>query len=337
VNGFLNWRIRALFLVLAAFLLVFVYNRSGPDEVAAEFLSETSSESEAVGVNANTRRHTGQQDSGKPTPPYFPGSLTPVAPLAISASAYSLDFDVSITEWMENYKQTVQNATIEDYELKQQQADELDGDAAYWLHLFYLHCENAPRSAWQLDQVLEKAQKRVEHAEGKRADSKLDRVLKTLDRYEQSFKLCSFLGPDFDTRLASLAWLERAADLDHMGAQRLYHYQARDLIAGYDSNLVFQRPDLIPAFKMHARRYARSLLETDHPQGYLLMARMYYVGDVYEQDFSKAFAYAKAAYLVGTAGALGDAQDWLRLIVEKLPPSEVSDAEQMARELLSKD
>ena len=327
-----TWRKWVLFLSLIVVLLV-VYQRPDTDSVVAVSPTESDAEAEVVGDDAGILLGTQKQAPGSRSRSRPSGSPALDGPFAKPPSAYSLEHDVSIGKWMENYRQVVQNATVEDFELKRQQAAELDADAAYWLFEFYRHCQNAPRADWQLDKALSRAQQRVEFASGMQEDARLDQVLSKLDWHEQSFKLCSFLGPDFDTRLESLAWLETAADLGHMGALRLYHSQARALIA----ELVYQQPSLIPAFKTHARRYAGKLLETDHPQGYILMARMFYVGDVYNQDYGKAYAYARAAFLIGTAGGQSDAQNWMRLIGTKLPPSEIANAEQAAHELLHKD
>lgn len=326
-----------LVLSLAVVMMVVVYNRPGPDGVETVSLAETATETDSAGLTSDTQPKIQQQVSNRLTQHASSGTLTPDGTLAISASTYTLELDVSIEAWMRSYKQLVRNATVEDYELKRQEADNLDADAAYWLHLYYLNCEHAPRSKWQLDKALSRTQKNLEVWVSKTENPNLDRVIRSLDWYEQSFKQCSFLGPDFDVHLESLVWLERAVDLGHMGAQRLYHYQARELIAGNGSNLAFQYSNLIPEFKLRARRIARDLLATGHPQGYLLMARMYYMGDVYEQDYSKAYAYARAAYLTGTAGAQIDAQNWLRVIAANLPPAEIADAEQKAVELLRKD
>jgi TPR repeat protein len=237
--------------------------------------------------------------------------------------------------WLDNYQASIRNSDPGDFELMQQRAEEQDPEAAFWLHEFYKFCDDVPRSDWQFDYALARTERRVDHAVDHTGDARgLWRVQNALDWYEQGYKLCSFLGPDFDTKAASLAWLETSADLGHMPALRLYHSQARQLLTDDDSTLGFQQPDLIRQFKSNAKRYARELLATGHPQGYLLMARMYYVGDVYEQDFLNAYAYARAGYLVGTAGGQADAQMWMRLIGTKLPPAEIANADKLANEIL---
>ena len=330
-----QWRKGLLFLSLAVVGLLWFQGKMVPEAFAPESLNEQPLVSEAdksleiestdgavIAEIGTTLKAASEQRANNEID-------------VLSASAYTLDFDVSINEWMADYREAVRDSTPDDYELKRQQAEEMDADAAYWLYEFYRVCENAPRADWQLEKVLSRAERRVDYAKSDGGSSRrLDRVQRMLDWYVGSYELCSFLGPEFDTRSESLAWLETAADLGHMGALRLYHSQARELLTGNDSNLVFHKPDLLYAFKMNSQKYARELLKTDHPQGYLLMARMYFVGDVYDQDFVKAYAYARAAYLVGTAGAQSDAQSWINVISSNLPPLDIPDAEGLAQELL---
>ena len=62
------------------------------------------------------------------------------------------------------------------------------------------------------------------------------------------------------------------------------------------SYLAFQNPDLIFRFRLRADTYAKALLRSEHPQGLVLMARMFSVGDVYPQDRLMAYAYAVNGY-----------------------------------------
>ena len=271
---------------------------------------------------------------------------TPAGESAATASAmpdtvYILADDIRIGDWLDSFQESVRNSSAGDFELKRQKAEEDDGEAAYWLSEFYKYCDDAPRSDWQLDQALSRTEQWVTRAtrDGNRrrdGDRRLYRLENSLNFYEQGYELCSFLGPDFDTKAESLAWLERSADLGYMPALRLYHSQARQLLTEDDATLGFQHPELISTFKANAKRYAQQLLAADHPQGYLLMARMYYVGDVYEQDYLTAYAYARAGYLVGTAGSQSDAVMWMRIIGSNLPPDVIPDAEKMASEFLNR-
>ena len=326
------WSKRVLILSLVVGLAVVLYNRPRPDSVADTSGADTAIENDPAGIAADTLLDTQAEVTRWTSRSGSSGTVTSQNTLALPP-AYILELDVPMGEWKLNYEKLVQNATPQDHDQKRQMADELDADAAYWLHVFYSRCDSAPRTEMQLDQALARTQRHAERVIDAGHDGRLDRVLQSLDWYEQSFQLCSFLDPEFDARLESLIWLGKAADLGHMGALRLYHSQARLLIVGNDSNLVFQHPDLILEFKSRARRYARRLLETDHPQGYILTARMYYVGDVYEQDYSMAYAYARVASLIGTAGSQTDAQSWMGLIAVQLTPSQLADAEIMAAEI----
>jgi len=330
-----------LVLALAGVLAVFVYQRPLSEGEFDETSRETVTTADADGF-----AHAVEPVGDEPEPALDTRGITrngaPVAATDPSAprtgASYSLPVDVRMSAWMEDYQESIRDSTREDFEQKQEEAKALDGEAAYWLYEFYSFCDRQPRSEWQLDNALSRVESRIERSERWRGNEwRLDRAQETLDEYEQGYQLCSFLGPDFDIKAAALAWLETAADLGHMGAMRLYHSQARRLLTEDDSTLGFQQPDLIHMFKSNARKYASQLLATGHPQGYLLMARMYYVGDVFKQDFNLAYAWAYAGLLAGTMAEQYDAQMWLRVIAQNLPPTNIRAAEKMARELLEQD
>lgn len=333
-----KWYKWLLLAVLLVGLMTFISNRPPPpgDETSAETVEATPPETVEP-----------DPDADEPTPqqPIVRGTTRPGSKERNSSEAmpsqtrlsYSLDEDTRIGEWLEQYQQSVRQAQPEDHDLMKQRAeDEEDGEAAFWLHEFYKFCDDVPRSDWQLESALARTERRVEYASSEHgAEWRLRRAQNALDWYEQGYELCAFLGPDFDTKYAALSWLETAANLGHMPALRLYHSQARELLTEDDSTLGFQQPELIRLFKSNARNYARQLLDTGHPQGYMLMARMYYMGDVYEQDYLTAYAYARAGSLVGTAGAQSDGQMWMRIIGVHLPPTEIPKADRLANEILS--
>lgn len=335
-----NWRKTLLILSLAAVLVVIVFSRtvserefpgSTTDSVAVTDSGPDGQVNvEPKPVNQTNVRGSSQADA--------PADVTAGSAVPEFLSPYPLAENVSIGRWMEDYADSIRRSTPEDFEQKREEADELDAEAAYWLHEFYKFCDHQPRSDWQLDNALSRVESHVDRAaRDRRRERRLDRAQETLDEYEQGYQLCSFLGPDFDAKAASLAWLETAANLGHMAALRLYHSQARELLTEDDSTLGFRQPDLIHLFKSNAKKYARQLLETGHPQGYLLMARMYYVGDVFEQDFNLAYSYAYAGFLAGATGAQYDAQMWMRVIAQNLPPTDIPAAEKLARDIINPD
>jgi hypothetical protein len=76
------------------------------------------------------------------------------------------------------------------------------------------------------------------------------------------------------------------------------------------------------------------MLASGHPQAYLLMARMLMIGDVYERDLVRAYAYARAADLIGSASVRTEAKERLDLITWELPPKLIPEAELAAREIV---
>lgn len=263
-------------------------------------------------------------------PPRGPAETPP----ATTRPEYELEPGVSMSEWKDALADKVREATPADFERHRERANAGDAEAAYWLHLYYLLCENAPRTDWQLDNRLSGIERYLDRVESSGGDLDPRRHDSSMADLEAGFRRCAFLGPEFDAGSAALDWLEIAADLGHMGAQRIYHFQARQLLTGFWYARVFERPELIPEFKDRADRYAKALLKTGHPQAYVLMARMLTIGDVYEQDYVKAHAYARAAELIGIDGTRADArrmQDW---IARNLDPARVPDAEKMAQRIL---
>jgi hypothetical protein len=331
-----RYRLGALFSILLVLLLAVVFNLSAPVDRQPDQSIETTADSNSPVENPGLSVEIPAQQSGTVSTSTVKGTSKPVSSTPIPLAAFTLDFETSIGEWMSDYSKSIRESSPEDFDLKQRQADKLDADAAYWLYEYYKYCNDAPRTDWQMEHVLTRVEQRVEHAGGEDGNSRrLDRMQKTLDWYEQAYQLCSVLGTEIDTHAESLAWLETAADLDHVAAMRLYHSQARELLTGDDSSLAYQQPDLIHAFALNARKYARELMEIGHPQAYMLMARMYFVGDVFEQNFTRAYAYARAGYLVGIQGSKTDAQNWLNVISPNLSPAEIPQAEKMAQDLLN--
>ncbi len=274
---------------------------------------------------------SGSAPAATPAAPAGGDAAVPPAP---TKPEYELAAGVSMPAWKDALAERVREASPTDFERNRERANSGDADAAYWLHLFYLSCENAPRSNWQLDNRLSGFERYLERMEASGSDLDPGRHANRMSDLEVSFLRCSFLGPDFDAGRAALDWLGIAADLGHMGAQRMYHFQARQLLTGFWYARIFEQPDLIPEFKSRSDRYAKALLKTGHPQAYVLMARMLTIGDVYEQDHAKAHAYARAAELIGMDGVRADARRMQEWIAGHLDPALIPDAEKMALRIL---
>ncbi|MEM9530143.1 MAG: hypothetical protein AAGA23_04440 [Pseudomonadota bacterium] len=250
----------------------------------------------------------------------------PIAETEAGAGA-GLAPDVSPDSWRRALRDEVRAATVQDYERHRARGGRNDAQAAFWLHVFYYECRRAPRKEWQLDQRLAAVRRRFDEAGDAGIAEHRDEQINLLLR---SYERCAEIGPEVDAYLASLEWLQQAADLGHLGAQRLYHYYARMLIAQDQSDLVFQRPELIREFQLRADRYAQALLERDHPQGLLLMARMLNVGDVYPKDNVMAYAYARVAETEFSGELKADAEQRLAWIRRSLAPDQVLEAEEKA-------
>ena len=245
---------------------------------------------------------------------------------------HSLDPEVSAFKWMDFVFESVRNASLAEYHETRIKAENGDAAAAYWLYEYFHICDYYPRVDWQLDRKLSEIQLRVDAMIDNANDTNLERLTKEIDEHTQGYQLCSVLDPAFDAKSAALEWLVRAADLGHMGAQRYFHMFARDLILA-NSYLAFQNPELISDFKIRAENYARELLKSGSPHVYLLMAEMYYVGDVYQRDYLKSYAYARAADLFGVAGDRVYAQNRVSMADVKLSPIQTQEAERLAREI----
>ena len=92
--------------------------------------------------------------------------------------------------------------------------------------------------------------------------------------------------------------------------------------------------DLLDEFKERADRYAKALIDAGHPQGYSLMSRMLIIGDVYERDYVRAYAYAYAVELVSQGEIVMEARSRMEGAKRHLRPDQILDAEWMAREIV---
>ena len=204
------------------------------------------------------------------------------------------------------------------------------------MYLYFEYCRHQPKSAWQLDILLSRLVERLDQNLRAGWEGAAERASDGSAALEQGFRLCSLLEPNHDFFSEALEWLELAADLGHMGAQRLYHRYARQLIVGFATPppLLLSRPELIGEFQLRADRYARALLQSGHPQGFLLLARMLFVGDVYQQDVLVAYAYALAVEQNFGEVMRQQARISLDWIGKALPPAKLPEAESLARELL---
>ncbi len=253
---------------------------------------------------------------------------------AIAGYKVVLDETTGIDSWAAAQAEVIKSADPADFSKLKAQALAGDPEAAMWLYFFFDYCRKSPRTDWDVQNRLAQIEAVVQRSENQSRPIDVDQYEQSLDSLMQSYRLCRQLGADFDADSAALEWITNAADLGHMGAQRLYHYRARDLIAGYDADLVFRHPELIAVFQRNAANYARQLLASDHPQGLLLMARMLQIGDVFPKDAVKAYAYAKAAEIIGTEGVSEDARGRMRWIVWDLSDEEIEEATELAYAIL---
>jgi TPR repeat protein len=251
-------------------------------------------------------------------------------------AANDFSAEVSIQEGTLARFEDVITASPEELPQRRNEALSGDADAAFWMYLFFSHCDSQPRVAWQLERALGWAQDDLDRAIADNPDRIGDWQWVQAEKLEQGFALCSILGPDFDTVSASLHWLEIAADLGHLAAQSGYYEQARWLITSEDGSLVFQNPGLIENYKIRADTYAKALLRSGHPESLILMSKMLRMGDVYDRDLKMAHAYARAAELDGTEGVQRWAKALQSMVEWELPPSELTEADELARDLLDR-
>ncbi len=237
----------------------------------------------------------------------------------------------SFMAWMDAAVESVQNATPDEYRERRERAERGDAEAAFWLHWYFFMCMDSPRTEWQLERVLAEIREGIDGHD----DAMREAMAQYAEQVLDGFRLCSVLEPEFDARLAALEWLQLAADLGYHGARRMYHFQAKHLLSGAASNLVFREPGRISEFKARAADYAHALMETGHPQAYLLAAEMYLAGAAYPRDYVKSYAYALAA--MAFDGMESDTQMTRNLARQHLSPSQVREAERLADEILDQE
>ncbi|MEM7706191.1 MAG: hypothetical protein AAF358_11595 [Pseudomonadota bacterium] len=253
---------------------------------------------------------------------------------AIAGYNVILDETIGINTWVTAQVEAIKRAKPSEFPRQRRHAEAGDPEAAMWLYFFFDYCRKAPRTDWGVQNRLAQIEAFVQRREEQAKVIDVDQYEASLESLMHSYRLCSQLGADVKADLAALEWITKAADLGHMGAQRLYHFRARDLIAGYDADLVFRHPQLIAVFQQNAANYAKQLLNSHHPQGLLLMSRMLHTGDVYRKDALKAYAYAKAAEIAGVDGIPEDARGRMRWIAWDLSAEEVEEATSLAYRIL---
>lgn len=255
-------------------------------------------------------------------------SENPKAPASMAGDALASN---SFNTWTDAYYEAVENATPDDYRKTRERAEQGDAEAAFWLHWYFDICIHQPRTDWQLERTLAEIRESIEDYEGAMREA----MAAEADRVVHGYRLCSILDPEFDARVASLEWLQVAADLGHHGALRLYHRQARMLLGAMSSNLGFREPGRIAEFKARSIDYAQALMETGHPQAYLLAAEMYFSGAAYPRDYVKSYAYALAANAFDAMES--DTEITRNQARRHLSPSQVREAERLADEILERE
>jgi TPR repeat protein len=256
-------------------------------------------------------------------------------PVIETQYAVVLDPEIPLMDWRKSQLEAVIASAPKDVQKRREQAEGGDAESAFWMHLYFDYCRHQPKSSWQLDASLRHLVENVDRSLEQGWEGDLEWAAERPDALERGFRLCSTLEPDQDFGSESLEWLELAADLGHMGAQRFYHSYAREQIVGYNPYaLAFRRPEVIGEFQVRADTYARAMLRTGHPQAFLLMARMLYVGDVYQKDTLMAYSYARAVENDFGEVMQQEARTRLNWIGRALPPSQLPETDRLARELL---
>ncbi len=256
----------------------------------------------------------------------------------VVASVGVVDAEVGIVDWRDRIGREIWRASPADIEDRRRRAEAREPESAFWLSEFLRLCLTVPRTERGQERHLSRINERLEVALRRQPDGDHSWAEDALEQSYNAFQNCAEIGPDEEPDLASLEWLELAADLGHQGAQRLYHAHAHELLLGTirpnGRQLAFIYPDLIGEFRLRADRYARALLDSGSPQALTLMARMMAFGDVYQRDLVKAYAYAVAARLEGSAGLQHAATAWMDQLGEQLTTDEIAAAEDLAVELL---
>lgn len=278
------------------------------------------------GGSTQSNRRLGQLGSG-PTTEFDPGP-------AESSFTRTIELDLHMEDWVMAQYNAAFDGVPEDYSRKRAAAEAGDADAALAVYMLIRRCLNSPFTEWQLEQSVQRLEERLVNLP-EDAAGQADNILAQIDAVHNAYEFCSVLdGANVDLVAEALDWLNRAADLGHMGAQRIYHAHARYLIAGQDGSLAFQRPGLIEEFKARTDRYVRSLLEASHPHGLSLMSRMLTIGDVYERNYVMAYAYARATELVADGRLVEEARARMNWSGRYVSPTERMEAERIARDIV---
>lgn len=299
---------------------------SAPVVAAAPIGTQPASETGPVTVEGDTSQSFGRARTATS------GPIAADAEPLNSFPSYSTTIELGnfMSLWLRERTEALYEGDPRDYQTKREEAESGDSEAAFWLHILLSECQSIPRTDWQLERRVEQAQDQL----ARRYESAVlpEDAFHFVDRIQRGYEICSVLDPDLDLAAESLRWLNLAADLGHMGAQRLYHALARQLM--WSGSLMFRRPGLITEFKDRADQYVKRLIDAGHPQGYSLMSRMLLIGDVYEQDYFMAYVYAHAAELVGQGPFLDEARSRMESARFQLSFDQIFEAERLAREIV---
>lgn len=328
---------RSLALVLAVSCVVGVVlfvTRVGDDsEVVHSSIADTSSPQRAPDpepTDARPALRTGASSKALTRPSAPTSEFESYVPQPYTAS---IDTNVHIEEWLKSVEKQFLEATPEALDRKRREADAGDAEAAMWLYIVHRECLFAPGSQSEMDGRVEMFENQLEAVEG--PPDYQEMLLLELEKLAHISEFCTvFAEEDSDLLEDTLVWLHRAADLGHMGAQRIYHARGRELITDLRNGLAFRNPGLINEYVARADLYVRSLLENRHPHGLSLLSRMLAVGDVYEQDYPTAYAYARAAELVADGPLREEVMQRMNLAIRFLSPEELTEAEELARAIV---
>ena len=254
-----------------------------------------------------------------------------------------IDPSVSISGWEWQQVPVDEAWTPERVHRALNSEESVDATEAFERFRLYKYCIAAPSNYEMLDREVGRVQEAFDEWIKKNPNRQLEWAEEDIDDAANAFELCRVLNSSSMTMAErALFWLERAADLGHMMAQRLYHAEARELLVGTTagSKLInsvgFANPEKIYEFQRRCDQYATALLKLGHPQGYLLITRLLADGDVYERDLPLAYAYALLAQRTDADGVMGDARVWQRLLGGMLPQDALAEAECLADEIAPK-
>ncbi len=212
----------------------------------------------------------------------------------------------------------------------------LDADTAYRLYMYFGNCSIAVRSGLQIDQQIEKIERRAQNASVRSLEDLEGRLDRMIDFYE----LCQPIPPDVDSRMEAVIWMSEAVRLGHEIAEVQFYRKAMGFILRHDPNtnsppLAMQDRGLVADFKTTSRLGLARALEKGHPEAYLAKSQAVLEGLIYPKDPVLAYAYALKSELEAAKSHMivRDVGLWKQQASKYLSQEQVEEAEQLALEL----